>query len=411
MSFEECLKKYAELAVRVGLNLQDDQRLIVRAPLEAAELARVVSAAAYDAGCRYVDVMLQDEQQQLIRFEHAPQDSFEEYPMWRAEGLTGCAKRGDAFLSISGNDPDLLKGQDADLIALVRKMESEQARPLRDYISRMAVNWCVISAAVRPWAARVFPDVSEDQQVDRLWDAIFKMCRLDQDDPTAAWKAHIEDLERRRAYLNEKAYAALHYTAPGTDLVIGLPDGHIWRGGIDTSDAGTVFVPNIPTEEVFTMPHRVRVDGKVTATKPLNYGGSLIESFSMTFADGKVAEVEADQNEETLRKMVETDEGASRLGEIALVPNSSPISQFGRLFYNTLFDENASNHVALGQTYSVCVEGGAEMDEPTLHVAGGNTSSIHVDFMIGSGEMSIDGLTRDGSREPVMEKGEWSFCV
>ena len=409
--FESNLKKYGELAVRVGLNLQPDQRLIVRAPIPAAELVRAVAASAYDLGCRYVDVLYGDEQLELIRFEHAARDSFEEYPAWQVQGLAGRAKEGDAFLRVSGDDPELLKGQDPELVSLTRRIASEQSRPLLDYITRMAVNWCVISAAVPPWAARVFPEAPAADRVGLLWDAIFRMCRIDAGDPAAAWKEHIDRLERRRELLTERPYSFLHYRAPGTDLTVGLPQGHVWRGAIDRSAAGTLFVPNLPTEEVFTMPHCRRTEGRVRSTKPLNYGGSLIEDFSVTFAEGRIVEVAAAQGEDILRNLVETDDGAARLGEIALVPHSSPVSQFGRLFYNTLFDENASSHVALGQAYNVCLENGAAMAEEEFSAAGGNRSVVHVDFMIGSGEMEIDGVLSDGTREPVMRGGEWAVEV
>ena len=320
------------------------------------------------------------------------------------------AEAGDAFLTVDGSNPDLLQGQDPELVSLTRKVASEQSQPLRNYITRMAVNWCVISAAVAPWAARVFPAVeSDEERVARLWDAIFRMCRVDTDDPMAAWKDHIELLEGRRHYLNAKAYDALHYTATGTDLTLGLPLGHIWRGGIDVSDAGTVFVPNMPTEEVFTMPHCRRTEGRLSSTKPLNYAGTVIENFTLRFEGGRIVEAHAERGEEILKSLLAIDDGAAHLGEVALVPHSSPISQFGRLFYNTLFDENASNHVALGQAYNVCLEEGATMAADDFSQAGGNTSVTHVDFMIGSQEMDIDGVLADGGREPVMRSGEWAF--
>ena len=409
-TLRERFEKYADLTIEVGLNLQSDQRLVIRAPIEAVELTRALTAKAYDVGCRYVDVLHSDEELELIRFEHAPKDSFEEFPTWRIKGMIERAEEGAAFLTIAGNNPDLLKDQDPDLISLTQKVGSEQSKPFnREFITNMKVSWCVISAAVAPWAARVFPDAPAGEQVEKLWDAIFRICRLDEPDPTAAWKEHIETLERRRAYLNEKAYTALKYTAPGTDLTLGLPDGHIWKGGEDTNAAGNLFVPNIPTEEVFTLPHCRRTDGMVTSTKPLNYGGTLIENFRLTFQEGRVVGVEAESGREILKKLVEMDDGAARLGEVALVPNSSPISKFGRLFYNTLFDENASNHVALGQAYNVCLENGETMSEVSFSEAGGNTSVTHVDFMIGSEEMDIDGVLADGSTEAVMRAGEWAF--
>lgn len=408
----ERFEKYADLVIRVGLNLQPGQVLVIRTPVEAVELTRALTAKAYDVGCPYVDVLYSDEQLELIRFEHAPKDSFEEFPTWRVKGMIERGEEGAAFLSIAGNNPDLLKDQDPDLVSLTRKVASEQSKPWsREFISKMRSSWCVISAAVDPWAARVFPEASEAERVDLLWDAIFQMCRLDEPDPTAAWQAHIDALERRRGYLNEKAYTALKYTAPGTDLTLGLPEGHIWKGGVDTNEKGTLFVPNIPTEEVFTMPHSRRTDGMVSSTKPLNYGGTLIENFNLTFQEGKVVGVEAEKGREILKKLVETDDGAGRLGEVALVPHSSPISKFGKLFYNTLFDENASNHVALGQAYNVCLKDGESMSQEDFEAAGGNTSVTHVDFMIGSEEMDIDGVLPDGSTEAVMRAGEWAFDV
>ena len=405
------LERYADLAIGVGLNLQPGQHLMIRAPLEAVELTRALAASAYDAGCPYVDVSYSDDQLQLVRLRHAPADSFEEFPTWRVRGMLERAEQGAAFLTVAGGNPDLLKGQDPERVATTMRAASEQSKPFRrDYISTMRVSWCVIAAAVVPWAARVFPDAPEPEQVDLLWEAIFRACRVDRADPRQAWRSHIDALEARREYLNERAYAALRYAAPGTELTVGLPKGHVWKGGIDHNAQGTRFVPNIPTEEVFTMPHRQRVDGTLASTKPLNYGGRLIENFSLTFEGGRVVAVEAESGAQVLEKLIATDEGAARLGEIALVPHSSPISEFGRLFYNTLFDENASSHVALGQAYAVCLEGGEAMSEQQLADAGANASATHVDFMIGSEQMDIDGILADGSTEPVMRAGEWAIA-
>ena len=243
----------------------------------------------------------------------------------------------------------------------------------------------------------------------QLWDAIFHACRVDQEDPTAAWEQRVDALERRRAYLNSRQYTALRYAAAGTELTVGLPEGHVWKGGVDHNAEWTRVVPNIPTEEVFTVPDRSRVDGTVTASKPLNYGGRLIQGFRVRFEGGRAVEVTAPEGGEILRRLIETDEGAARLGEIALVPHGSPISALGRVFYNTLFDENASNHVALGQSYSVCLDGGDEMSPEELEAAGANSSAVHVDFMIGSEQMDIDGVRGDGAVEPVMRSGEWAF--
>ncbi len=409
--FEQNLRKYAELAVKIGVNVRPGQRVMVRASLENAPLARLVTISAYQAGARLVDVIWGDEQIELIRFQHAPRDSFEESSSWLPSALLEYAQRGDALISIRGDDPDLLKGQDPTLIGLARKAASIKSAPFMDVLMRSGLNWLVISAPVASWAAKVFPDLAADQQMARLWETIFDVCRLKQADPIAAWEQHIARLSARSEYLNRKQYTALKYSAPGTDLTIGLPKGHRWKSARDTSTNGIGFVPNMPTEEIFTLPHKDRVNGVVTASKPLNYGGMLIEDFRLTFAEGRVVDIDAGVGAATLRKLIETDAGAGRLGEVALVPHSSPIAQSGLLFYNTLFDENAASHVALGRAYQFTLAGGTAMSDAEFAQAGGNTSLVHVDFMIGADTMDIDGLTEDGAAEPVMRAGEWAFEV
>jgi aminopeptidase len=358
-----------------------------------------------------VEVIWEDEQIELLRFQHAPRDSFEEASNWLPNALLEYGQQGDALISIRGNNPDLLNQQDPSLIALARKAASVKAAPFMDVLMRGGLNWLVISAPVASWAAKVFPDLAAAQQVPQLWEMIFDVCRLKQDDPIAVWEQHIAQLSARSDYLNHKAYAALKYTAPGTDLTIGLPKGHIWKSARDTSSKGIEFVPNMPTEEIFTLPHKDRVSGVVAASKPLNYGGTLIEDFRLTFAEGRVVVVEAGAGAATLRKLIATDAGAARLGEVALVPDSSPIAQSGLLFYNTLFDENAASHLALGRAYQFTLAGGTTMSDAEFAQAGGNTSLIHVDFMIGAAVMNIDGLTENGAAEPVMRAGEWAFEV
>ena len=302
-----------------------------------------------------------------------------------------------------------MKGQDGDAIAASQKGAQMALKPFMGKIMKDAVNWCVVATATPAWAAKVFPDAPEGERVGRLWDAIFKAVRADREDAVATWQEHLAELEARRTYLNGRRYSALHYRAPGTDLLLGLADGHIWKGGATRNDAGTTFVANLPTEEVFTAPHRGRVEGTVSSSKPLSYGGQLIEDFSFTFRDGRVVEVRAAQGEDALKRLLETDEGAARLGEVALVPHSSPISQSGLLFYNTLFDENAASHLALGRAYRFCAEGGTTMSDDEAKAVGLNDSLTHVDFMIGSGEVEIAGVREDGREEPVMRAGEWAF--
>jgi aminopeptidase len=409
LSFEEKLQNYAELAIKIGVGLQAGQRLLVRAPVESAPLVRLIAASAYKAGARLVDVMWNDDALTLARFNYAPRDSFEEFPTWQADALIKIANEGGAVLSIHAADPDLLKEQDPDLVALVQRVSQTHLLPFRRKVMSDELNWSIISLPIASWAAKVFPNNPPEEQIARLWEAIFKVCRLDRPDPVAAWRQHVAELSARKDYLNTKRYTALKYTAPGTDFTLGLPDQHIWNGAQSQTPAGVTFIANVPTEEVFTLPHKDRADGVVSSTKPLSYGGVLIEDFRLTFAGGRVVKVAARRGEAVLKKLIETDEGSARLGEVALVPHSSPISQSGLLFYNTLFDENASNHVAIGRAYRFCLEGGPAMSEEEFAAAGGNDSLAHVDFMIGSAVMNVDGITRDGMIEPIMRAGEWAF--
>jgi aminopeptidase len=411
---EQKLQAYAELTVRIGLNLQPQQRLLIVGPianggvsLEAAPLVRHITAAAYRAGARLVETLWGDDALLAARFAHAPRDSFDEFSEWLPRALAEHVQAGHAVLSIYANDPDQLKDEPPDLVATVQETTARNVRPFREHISRNHTNWAVVAAPAAAWAARVFPEVERSQQTSLLWDAIGYLCRLDRPDPIAAWETHLSDLAACTETLNRKQYTALRYKGPGTDLRIGLPPGHVWVGGSSTNAAGIRFAPNLPTEEVFTLPHKDRVDGTVRSTKPLSYGGTLIEGFTLTFADGRVVDLKADCGESVLRTLVAMDPGAARLGELALVAHSSPISQTGLLFYNTLFDENAASHVAFGAAYKFTLRGGEAMSEEEFEAAGGNRSAAHVDFMIGSGELDVDGVLPDGQVEPVMRAGEW----
>lgn len=409
LSFEEKLQNYAELAVKVGLGLRAGQRLLVRAPVESAPLVRLIAASAYKAGARLVDVMWNDDAVTLARFNYAPRDSFEEFPTWQADALIKIANEGGAVLSIHATDPDLLKEQDPDLVALVQRVGQTHLIPFRRKVMSDELNWSIISLPIASWAAKIFPGSPPEEQIASLWEAIFTVCRIDRSDPVAAWQQHVAGLSARKDYLNAKRYTTLKFTAPGTGLTLGLPDHHIWHGAQSQTPAGITFIANVPTEEVFTLPHKDRATGVVSSTKPLSYGGVLIEDFSLTFAEGRVVKVTAKKGEAVLKKLIETDEGSARLGEVALVPHSSPISQSGLLFYNTLFDENASNHVAIGRAYRFCVAGGPAMSDKEFAAAGGNDSLAHVDFMIGSAAMDVDGITPEGVSEPIMRAGEWAF--
>ena len=414
----DSLRVYSELIVKVGINLRAGQRLLIIGPLanggvslEAAPLIRQIVIAAYRAGAPLVEVLWGDEELLLARFEHAPSESFALFSDWLPRALVDHVEHDHAVLSVYANDPDQLKDQNPERITAVQQATARAVRQFREHISRNQINWTVVAAAGTRWAAKVFPNLTPDTQVPRLWDAIGTLCRLDRPDPIAAWEHHLASLASRRDFLNARRYTALKYSGPGTSLTLGLPDGHVWVAGRSFSQSGVEFAPNLPTEEVFTIAHKDRVEGTVRATKPLSYGGTLIEGFTLRFEQGRIVHLAADRGEDVLRQLVDTDDGAGRLGEVALVPHSSPISQSGLLFYNTLFDENAASHVALGSAYKFTLDGGETMDDQTFARAGGNRSAVHVDFMIGSGALDIDGVLPGGAAEPLMRGGEWTSGV
>src|SRR5215210_4176783 len=415
LQHQELLKKYAEAIVKIGLNLRAGQRLIITnsvsrgVPPAGRALVHEVTKAAYAAGARYVEVIWGDEEMLRIRLQNAPADSFDEYPTWQINALMDMIEKGDALLSVSANDPDIYEGLDSERVSAMQKSHLENWDPITAQVTRNAVNWCVVAAASPAWAAKVFPDLKPKEAEEKLWQAIFETTRATQPDPIAAWQEHIQNLKKRSSYMQAKNYSALHYKAPGTDFTLGLPHGHKWISAQSLSENGVVFTANMPTEEMFTLPDRHRADGTVHYTFPLSYGGSLIEDFTVTFENGKIVKVAAKKNETLLQKLVNTDEGSTRLGEVALVPASSPIAKRGHLFYNTLFDENASCHIAIGRAYRFSLIGGEELTDEEFISAGGNVSLNHVDFMIGSDKIDIDGIQQDGTREPVMRQGEWAF--
>ncbi|MGB2962475.1 MAG: aminopeptidase [Anaerolineales bacterium] len=415
--FQTNLKKYAEIAIKVGLNIQPGQKLILQAikrggvSLQTAPVVRELAAAAYQAGAKLVDVLWKDETIRLLQFELAPRDSFHEYPAWQAQGVLDVIEDGGAVLTISAFDPSLLEGQDSELIAQQQGAIQKLTKPISDHVGKNTMNWTVLSIPVTGWADKVFPDLPEEEQIPALWDALFKICRVYEDDPVGVWQTHLNNLKKRSLYLDQKAYQGLHYTAPGTDLRIALPKGHTWKSAGFTTRSGIPFTANIPTEEVFTLPDKRFTEGTVRATRPLAYSANIINNFSLTFKEGKVVDFSAEQGEQVLENLLKVDEGSSLLGEVALVPNSSPISQSGLMFFNTLLDENASCHLALGNAYRFSLNGGEELTSDEFDARGGNNSLTHEDFMIGSGEMNIDGILPDGKMEPVMQDGEWAFLL
>ncbi|NVM17260.1 MAG: aminopeptidase [Candidatus Lokiarchaeota archaeon] len=417
--FEQNLEKYAEVIVKVGLNLQPGQRLLIGGltlsndgtPLEFAPLVRLIAKEAYQIGARLVDVMWSDDQLRLTRFQHAPRDTFEEFPKWRMDAEVEIGEAGDADLLIVSSNPELLREQDPQLITKFQQTFFKHVKPLNDLISKNAMNWLAAPGATDGWANKVFPTVPKKSRKAKLWDSIFEICRVKEKDPISVWRDHISQLGKRKDYLNSKKYNELKLIAPETDLTIGLPKGHKWVGGINTTQNGINFTPNMPTEEIFTIPHKDKTEGIVSSTKPLYYGGETIEDFRLKFSEGRIIEVKAKKGKTFLLKTLETDNGARYLGEIALVPHSSPISQSGLLFYNTLIDENASCHIAFGRGRKFCLENGENMADEEFIAAGGNFSLIHIDFMIGSGEIDVDGILENGTSEPIMRNGEWAFEV
>lgn len=402
------LGKLAAVAVRVGLNLQPGQDLFLTAPVAALPLVRLIAAEAYKAGARLVTPFLSDEEITLARYAHAPDESFDRAPGWLYRGVAEAFAENTARLAIVGDDPMLLAGADPDKVGRASKANSLAYQPALEKIAGFDINWNILAYPTASWAGRVFPDEAPEVAVGKLAEAIFAASRVDQSDPLAAWESHNKALHLRRDWLNGQNFSALHFSGPGTDLTIGLADGHEWQGGASTAKNGITCNANIPTEEVFTTPHALRVEGRVVSTKPLSYQGSLIEGIAVRFEGGRIVEAKATRGEAVLNKVLDTDEGARRLGEVALVPHSSPISQSGILFYNTLFDENASCHIALGQCYAKCFRNGTSLTPEQIAAQGGNKSLIHIDWMIGSAEVDIDGITADGGRVPVFRKGEWA---
>ncbi|OWA37459.1 aminopeptidase [Saccharibacillus sp. O16] len=407
--FQTNLNKYAELAVKVGVNVQPGQILMIDAGVESLEYVRLVVKHAYAAGAKLVKVNLSDEAITRMRYDLAPDDSFEIAPKWTAAEREELAENGGAMLAVVSNNPDLLKGVDSSRISTLQKVSGQALSKYREYAQSNKLAWSIVAVPSAAWAAKVFPHLPEAEQVPAMWEAIFKAVRVDLADPVAAWQQHIDTLNAKAVYLNEKKYKALHYTAPGTDLTIELPKTHLWVAADSESERGVAFVANMPTEEVFTAALKTGVSGTVSSTKPLSYGGTIIDNFTLTFENGRIVDVKAEQGEETLKSLVEMDEGSHYIGEVALVPHKSPISESGILYYNTLFDENASNHLAIGSAYAFNIEGGTTMTREQLAEAGINQSLAHVDFMIGSGEMNIDGITEDGTAEPVFRSGSWAF--
>jgi len=410
MSFEKKLNQYAKLVVEVGVNVQPQQIVVIRTPVEGAYFARELTKQAYEVGAKRVYVEFSDEQIGKMTYEYASEETLSQFPDWETQKYEDYVKQNAAFISISASNPDLLKDIPVSKIAAAQKASGLGLMTFRKAVSNSEVCWCVVSIPTDSWSKKVFPECeSVEEAKEKLWEKIFVATRMDEKNPVEAWKTHTDYLADKCKFLNNKKIKTLHYTAPGTDLYVELPEGHKWEGGGEYSRKGTYFVANMPTEEVFTMPHKYGVNGTLKATKPLVYGGNLIDDFSFEFKEGKIVSFKAAKGEEMLAKLIETDKGTSYLGEVAIVPHSSPVSKTNTLFYNTLFDENASCHFAIGSCYPTNIEGGAYMTDEELEAHGGNLSMAHEDFMVGGNKLCIKATTIDGETFDVLKDGEWAF--
>ncbi|MBX9039737.1 aminopeptidase [Enterococcus durans] len=407
-NFNENLEKYARLIVETGVSVKKDHTVVLQINVDQAPLARLITKEAYQSGAAEVIVQWTDDVIQKEFLSHAANDRLEQIPQYKIDQTDDWVAKGASRISVVSSDPEAFAGIDSDRVATFQAASGKALMNLRKATQANKVSWTVVAAAGKQWAAKVFPDLPEEEQVDTLWDQIFKTTRVYEEDPILAWEKHDETLAQKAAELNKEQFSALHYTAPGTDIIIGLPKNHLWEGAGSYNARGEKFMANMPTEEVFTAPDYRRINGYISSTKPLSYAGTTISGMTFTFKDGKVIDFSAEQGQDVLAKLLDTDEGARSLGEVALVPDPSPISQSGIIFYNTLFDENASNHLALGAAYAFSVEGGTEMTDEELAEAGLNRSQTHVDFMVGSDKMNIDGIREDGSTVPVFRNGNWA---
>ena len=409
-NFQEKLNEYAKLALKVGINVQEGQPLVINAPIEGLEFVRLLAKNAYELGVTDVHINWSDEELTKLKYENAPIDVFENYPQWKVDSRVDYAKQGAGFISISSADPNLLKDIDSDKIAASNKSASTALKEFQKYTMNDINPWLVVSIATKSWAKAVFEDLDEDEAVERLWEEIFKATRMDREDPIKAWEDHKENLKSKIKYLTEKNIEELHFTSSnGTDLKVELPKGHIWAGGGAVTQDSIDFTPNMPTDEVYTLPDKYGVNGTVYSSKPLNYGGQLVDEFKLVFKDGKVVDYDAKTGKNVLKDIFEIDEGANHLGEVALVPYDSPISRSNVIFLNTIYDENASCHFALGKAYPTNMECGADMNDEELDAHGVNDSLVHIDFMMGTKDTSVIGTTRNGEKVEIFKDGNWAF--
>lgn len=404
------LIKYASLAVNIGVNIQKDNILVISSPIETAEFARLITEEAYKSGAKDVIVHYGDQKLTKIKLENSSLETISNIPEWQAESYNYYARQEACFISISASDPDGLKGVPVEKIGASQKARTSALKEYFDNSMSNKCRWCVLSVPTLSWAKKVFPKVSDDEAMESLWDVIFKTVRVDTENPVNAWKKHNAYLEEKIKFMNNNNFKSVHLkSANGTDLNIELPEGHIWAGGSEGDVNGIPFNANMPTEEVFTLPKKTGVNGIVYSSKPLSYGGNLIDNFSITFKDGKAIDFTAETGYDVLKQMLESDEGAKYLGEVAFVPYNSPISNSKLIFFNTLFDENAACHLAFGRAYESCVKDADKYSEEELEKIGVNNSVIHVDFMIGTSDLEITGINKNGEAIQIFSNGNWAF--
>ena len=405
---EARIREYARLLARTGVNVQPGQEIVINCPAEHIEFARLVAEEAYAAGAREVIMRWSDSGTSRLMYQHAAEEALAGVPEWQAESYNYYARRGAGQISISGSDPEAYKGVDPKRMQLKEKAMNQAAAEHYRRLMASENPWTVGAVPQKKWAAKVFPGLSEEEAMSRLWELLLKAVRIDGGDAVRAWEEHDRFLKGKCRMLNAYAFTKLHYkNSMGTDFTVGLAKGHIWEGGSEKSGAGVVFEANMPTEEIFTMPDCRVAEGTLVGAMPLSCRGNLIRDFSLTFHEGQVVEYTAKEGLDALRAVLETDEGSRRLGEVAIVPFDSPISQMKTLFYNTLFDENASCHFALGRCYPTTVAGGAAMSEEELAAHGGNKSANHVDFMVGTADLRITGIRDNGEEIRIFENGSW----
>lgn len=419
--FNQYLEDYAELILIAGLNYESGRRLQIGlipgrsprfyTPLEAAPLVRLLAKKAYQMGAPFVEVFWGDPELDLIRYQNASEESLEEIPTWSVDEYYKSTDRKDAGVYIGGSNPYQFKDVDSALLSKMQKVRSESFREVNEYMNLNPNPWIIVLYPTQAWAQAVFPDLGPDAAVDKLSEYLVQFYRLDKEDPVAYWKGHFEDLKKRADKLTSPGFDVIHLQGPGTDLKVGLPQGHRWKTAVIADRDGRENAVNVPSEEVFTVPDRLNVNGYVSSTKPFTMGDGFVDGLYLEFEQGKITKTQAKTGEEFVKKTLEIDEGSSRLGELALVPNSSPISRAGVIFHNTLLDENASIHVAIGRGIRSCLEGGDEMTTEEFLKSGGNHSTVHYDFMLGSDKMDVDGIDAAGEIHPIMRSGEWVDSV